>query len=783
MKRELLGLSLAFLALARGAGSTEPEKTAEPQSASVCFEVMLQATSKVPFRGQVSLKRQVTGRVEGKGERLSVSVGENGPKPCVATPSGSIWDAQIVAPGFWVRRFVLIVGNSEEQVQRLEAWPLGRVVGKLISLEKPPLLPKKLIVTTLPARSSAKNRKSPKGEIECPIDQEGRFRCEVPAAIYDLSIFAETFIPFYSWDVAVTGGGETDLKSLTLRRGASLAGWVEADVGALIDPERCRVVISPGVASGGGDLGAVEKLTQTGREVKINERGFFQAVGLAPGSYTVGVEQEGAFAEPRGPILVAVGDETYLPEPFLLKAPLDLELVVEPANDWLGRSWAVHVERSLGRGDFRTETVFEGNTSEHGVARVEKQKRGRFTVQISDSTGQKMLTEHDLEFASPAEARHTFQIRWVEIEGEVHLGKAPLRATLWFGGQHGVASIRFDSDEEGKFSGVLPRDGHWPIELTADRPRISLELHRTIEARKGRAEVNIEVPGTRLFGRVVDPEGRPAEQATVSVLESDGANQGLLTEAEGRFEFRGVAPGNLTLGAQSRRGDLVSAEQALALPDDGEIGPIELRLRATTRFAGRVRSARGVASGAVVSAMGVRPARYGNDRTRTAADGSFEVKLPTVVEGAVAVVGVSGFALTAFELRPGEKSDLFVPEAGGTVEVDLGASLRRRLVELDAWLMVFQNGMELPAHALADWARTHGEPAFGLKASRFSELAPGEYTACVVPIAARFALGQTGWSPKLAVECRSGSLVSGGTLRLAFGESEKPEAKPAEGGS
>lgn len=657
--------------------------------------------------------------------------------------------------------------------------PLGRIVGRFVSSEKPPNLPKKVIVTTLPPRSAAKNRNMAQKEVECPVDREGRFRCEMSAAVYDLSVFSEGFIPLYAWDVSVPGGGETDLKTLSLRRGASLAGWVEAEGGGVLDPAKCRVLISPTVAFGARDTGAVEKLTQMGREARVNDRGFFQVVGLDPGSYTVGVEQEGALAEPRGPIQVAAGGETYLPEPFLLKAPLDLELVVEPAKDWLGRSWAVHVERALGRGDFRTETVFEGNTSEEGVARVKNQKRGSFTVWISDSTGQKMLTEHDLEFDSPADTRHTFKIQWVEIEGEVHLGKEPLRATLWFGGQHGVTSIRFDSDEEGKFSGVLPRAGHWPIELTADRPRLSLELHRTIEARKGRADIEIEVPGTRLFGRVVDPEGRPSAQAMVSVLEGDGANQWLITEAEGRFEFRGVAPGNLTLGAQSRRGELVAAEQTLALSKDGEIGPIELALRPTARFAGRVRSARGFEGGAVVAAMGVRPARYGNDRTRTTPDGGFEVKLPTVVEGAVAVVGALGSALTAFELRPGEKADLFVSDTGGTVEIELGSPLKQRILEDDAWLMLFQNGMELPASSLADWARSHGEPAFGLTASRYSALAPGEYSACVVPLSSRLPLGQTGWSPKLAVECSSGSLAPGGTLRLKFGKSDETAAKKA----
>lgn len=751
----------------------------EPSNVSVRFEVALQVPSKAPFRGQVKLTRQGASDAQGTDSEISVVI-EAGREARIALPAGSAWEAQITAPGFWVRRFSFPVAASGDQVQRLEAWPLGKVVGRLVSAEKPPALPKKLVVTTLPLRNSAKNRAVPKGEIECPVDREGRFGCELPAATYDLSVFAESFIPLYSWDVAVAGGRETDLKTLTLRRGASLAGWVGVTGDGVVDPDRCRVVVSPTVALGGGDIGAIEKLSLMGRESRVNGRGFFQFVGLAPGTYTIGVEQEGALAEPRGPIRVAAGGETYLAEPFLLEAPLDLELVVEPAKDWLGQPWAVHVERSLGRGDLRTETVFEGRTSGEGVARAMRQKRGHFTVRISDSVGQKMLTEHDLIFNSPADARRVFEVPWVEVEGRILLGDRPLRATLWFGGKSGLSSIRFESDEEGRFSGALSRDGHWRIDVAAVAPPISLELQRRIEAREGRAEIEIEIPNTRLFGRVVGASGQPETEAVVSVLESDGSSQILFAEKSGRFDVRGVAPGLVSLGAESRRGGLSSDEQVLRLANGAEIGPIELELRDQAKFTGRVLSARGVEGGATVTVIGARPARYGYGRTRTSPDGKFEAKLPTSVEAAIAVVGALGSALTAFDLRPGASVDLFVPGGGGTIELDLGPSLGRRVTEGDAWLMLFQNGLELPLQTVSDWARSHGEPYSDGGVSRVSELAAGEYLACVVPLSARAPLTRSGWSPNLAVECRSGQLVPGGVLRLTFG---KGDEKSTAGGS
>ncbi len=783
MKGTTLWLGFLLTAVGGGAQDGGLGVVFKPLSVSVRFEVALQAPSKAPVRGRVKLTRQGARDAEGTDSEVSVAI-EAGRETRIALPAGSAWEAQVVAPGFWVRRFSFPVAGVGDQVQRLDVWPLGSVVGRLVSAEKPPALPKKLVVTTLPLRSTAKNRAVPKGEIECPVDLEGRFRCEMPAATYDLSVFVETFIPLYSWDVSVAGGGETDLKTLTLRRGASLAGWVAAGAEGVVDPEKCRVILSPTVASGGADIGAIEKLSLMGREAKVNGRGFFQFVGLAPGSYIVGVEQEGALGEPRGPIQVAAGGETYLPEPFLLEAPLDLELVVEPAKDWLGRSWAVKVERSLGPGDPRTETVFEGNTSADGVARARRQKRGMFTVRVSDSTGQKMLTEYNLVFNSPADARRVFEIPWIEVEGSVRLGDEPLQASLWFGGRSGPTSIRIDTDKEGRFAGALSREGHWRIDLAAESPPIALQLRRTLEAKKGMARLEIEVPDTRIFGRVVGPSGQPEPHAMVSALESDGSSQILSADNTGNFELRGVAPGELGLVAETLQGDLAGDQVILAVGKDSEIGPVELRLQKKARFAGRVLTAHGAAAGAAVTVLGIRPARFGSDRARAAADGSFEARLPAGTESAEAVVAALGSALTAFELKPGPSVDLTVVELGGRVEVTLGAPFARRVSEEGAFLMLFQNGLELPPYVLSAWARSHGESSSLGGRRHFPALAPGSYSACLVPVSSFLDLSQTGWSPKLAIECRSGSLAPGGTLRLEFGKSdEKPAGTAADGGS
>ncbi len=732
----------------------------------VRFEVALQSLSPVPLRGELNL---VPGDGREAPER-AVSIGsENGSR--VDLPAGSSWRVSVTAPGFWVRRLDLEVGAAGEQVERLEAWPLGFLIGRLTTTEEPPVFPQKVVVTTLPARVSSKHRNAPKGEIDCPVDGKGRFRCELPAATFDLSIFAAPYVPRYTWDVSVPAGGDADLKTIALVRGASLAGWVES-LDDPIDPESCRVSITPAVAAGGNDRGAIEKLNRMTRQERVNAHGFFQVVGLPAGQYSVAAVQGEAFTEPTGPFEVAAQGETYLPEPLRLVPPLDLELAVDPPLDPKGKPWSIHVGRAIDPIQF--EDVFDGKTSEEGSAKVPRQRPGRFSFRILNSGGQRMLTEQDVLIESQVDAVRLFKIHWIEVEGSIRLGDEPLPTSLWFGGKSGPTSIRIDSDKEGRFRGALSRDGHWRIDLAADSPPIALQLRRSLEAKEGKARLDIEVPDTRIFGRVVSPSGQPEPLGMVSVLEPDGASQILASDSAGRFELRGVAPGEVGLTAETQRGDFDSDQVILDLGTGAEIGPIELKLQKKTRFRGRVLTSRGAAGGAAVAVVGTRPARFGNDRTRTAADGRFEARLPGGVESAIAVVAALGSALTAFELKPGPSVDLLVADLRGAVEVGLGAPLTRRVAEEDVFLMLFQNGLEIPSRVLADWARSHGEPAVGGAFRRLPALAPGSYSACLVPVTAFLDLTRTGWSPKLAVECRSGSLAPGGTLRLEFG---KPDEK------
>ena len=53
------------------------------------------------------------------------------------------------------------------------------------------------------------------------------------------------------------------------------------------------------------------------------------------------------------------------------------------------------------------------------------------------------------------------------LVGRIQRGGEPLEdAMVWFGGMYGFERVSFRSREEGRFSGFLPREGYWPVEVT-----------------------------------------------------------------------------------------------------------------------------------------------------------------------------------------------------------------------------------------------------------------------------------------------------------------------------
>ena len=692
---------------------------------------------------------------------MVVSLSQEGAK--VEVPEASSWDVRAAFPAFWVAPETLTLRKAESaRTLILKLWPMGKLSG---SLTPPPkvALPQELKASF--RRLPFIHANSPEGSAACTLGKKGAFECEVPAGSFDLSLHAPGFIPVYRWNAGVEPGKATALGTIALRQGASVAGWVTTEEGALA---RGKAIarLAPLVAPGGGAQIA-ERLKRMVVEQPVDERGFFQLGGMPPGAYLLEIKHPGYAPAKVFPLDVWQGSETLLKDTVVLRRPLELEVTVQPPLDWLGRPWQAEILRAADFvATYPDEPAFSGSLSLEGRAVVRGQAPGTYKISLTDSLDNRFYSD-TVVVADQEDARFDVTLSVVMVRGKVAYGKEPLSASLSFGGANGAIRALMQSDTEGAFEGILPRGGDWVVEIGAVTPALRTWAKVSAEPDKtGQAEVEIRIPGTLVFGRVVDHEGKPLAHASVDLLTKD---RPLDTPAdkEGQFEFRGVPEGPVMLSATySEGGTRWTGEAAFTSAVDGqETGPIELRLQKVKPLRGFVETARGPLAGAGVMLFALRPLVPFSYSTRTELDGTFAAEVPGFSEAIQAVVSPPGHALKAYEVPlDGNAIALNPPVQGGALHVAWPFS-PEEIQAQGLKPVILQNGLILPPFVLASWARGHGESYSFPGGMKVPNLAPGEYRVCMFQMDAvpewelYRRLGE-------ARACASGYLEAGDTLQL-----------------
>lgn len=752
-----------------------------PAPHAACIDFKLEARTGF----QIAAPERLAGEL-----RLREKASESEPVPIaiaagkarVCRPAGSEAEVSASVAGYWIRRETVLFGPAGSRGEaKLTLWPLGRLVGELKRPDSRPPAPREILVTTLPPRGGSRGQEPPKGQISCPVDPAGRFRCELPAAAYDLSFSLAPYAPVYRWQAKVPAGRSLDLGPLPLRLGASVAGWVATDDGSPIDPGRCRVRLRPLEAAGRLDPRVVDQIDGSTIETRIGADGFFQLFGVRPGIYEIEAEMPPYAPARRSTVEVVEGAESALREPLRFLPKSDLALEIDPPQDWLGRPWRIKATRWIQkgvRGDW--QNTWEGETDAEGVAKLTEQAEGPFHVLVFDSRGTRFLDDESVVLRSaPAVAR--LDVRWVDLEGTVRLGRDPLEADLRFGFTIADAP-RFRSDAEGRFQGVLPKDGPWRVEIQAADGDFSSQVVAEVEAdRDGRASLSIELPDTRLFGQVVMPDGAPAAEAAV-LLQAGEVGTRIQTDAQGRFNFRGLPPGSAFLQAEGKASPdaptLKARADGLPLVADSSYGPVELRLAPSRTLRGRVVSP----LGAVVSASLYVEAGEGmplRSQSRTDLSGEFSAEIPADATRARISVLAPGRALQAFSVPTDAEPTLQLSTEAGDVEVEASWLPDAKGRERGSWIAV-QNGLLLPMPFLYQWIdlQNGDRAALGREGKmKIGHLPPASYQFCNVTMNDLIAFQLTGALPSAAV-CAGGVLAAGGTLRLKVPEpSRRPSAE------
>lgn len=733
---------------------------------------------------------------------------------------------EVRVPGFWAPSRVVSAGAGE-----VELWlvPTGTLVGEL---ERPrgTSLPTALDLDFGPASHLQTLAAAPSGElagrVSCPVDPEGRWRCEVPRGTHDLRWHAPGFASVLRFDVAVAAGEARELDALSLVPGAAVLGFVElplpAPAGGSRSGQQASVESAPelteppaephcgglaGEPSGqaAGDPGeesaeppagepserpAAEPAGEPGaqpapqpqraaprvtvrlvpaggssprhdtrrrlgyleQEAEIGPEGLFQFTGLRAGSYRVVASAQGLVPAESPLVRVLEGRESRLSEPLRLRPPAVQEVWVSPARTPAGERWRVLLARPG-----VPEPPAVCLTGPTGACRFDELAPGEYRLTVEGPPGSVWHQER-VEVAEGALPLRV-DLPLVPVEGVILLGDHPLRARMVFHRDDEERGVELFSDHDGRFHGHLPGDGEWWVDAWFERRGAEHSLGAVTVERPPAGErhrIELELPDTRVRGRVVGPGGGAVTGARAHLLREPRGERGTSsarTGDDGSFRLWGLEEGRYRARASGRRSAARSDPFEVR---DGETAEVEVRLPGTVPLEGRVRSGDGPVAGAEVHLLAVPVERGGGvARVVTGPGGGFRAEVP---------VGTT--AVRAAVLAPGRAARIgrwTLPRSGPLVlRVDsLGGTLRLSGSSgLAAGLPLERDGAWVYLGVFHRWSRLHGLPGgLGRDTWTLPHMAAGTYRLCRSP----------------AGPCSEGTLAVGGVLDLAL-------PPPAEGG-
>ncbi len=556
-------LGLACGLLVPSVSLAQEPASAEPELGEGVAKVVLKA---VPYRGGPAKVTLVTTNAEGVEQEVpltsdqvyEVYLFEPGPWR-VRPSSGS---------GFWGRATLIdldsvasdgiasVEGEAEVQpevvpVFEVPVYPAVEVSGRVVGAYRPGGVLRIGLGDVDPENTDP--RFHLRGEVvRCPVDGDGRWSCDLPAALVHLVFWRPGHSPEYRWNASLGGRRQFALGDQTLVPGASLAGFVAAGPGFTSFVDHCVAQVSAGDPA----------LWRTGPEsvlatIEVAGDGFFQARGLEAGRHWIQVDCGDRVAARAGPYELTENAETFPRRRVRLARSHVLDVFVQPGDPPYGSHWLALL-RQIRENDspgFRSRFVrkeYPQQTAvvENGHARFQVPGDGAFTVEIQDANGGLFGALDYLEVVGDQSA--VVELELVSVVGQLTLEGAPLEGYVFFGGRGGSPDLIFRSGEDGWFRGALPGREDWRVDVVSAEHQVSHSFH-DVDVPPNEA-LTLEIADTVVEGRVVFAEtGEPAGGARVRFETADEriVHQ-TVTGDDGTFSARGVPVGWIRISASPR---------------------------------------------------------------------------------------------------------------------------------------------------------------------------------------------------------------------------------------
>jgi len=358
---------------------------------------------------------------------------EAGPDGAVLDLSDGVWQLQASAPGYWSQGAEVVVSRQASASVRIALWPAATLHGEILSTGGEPL-PEALevrldaipdtaeVISTQQASVQQPKSRPDHAELRCRIE-EGSWKCQGPAGLFDMRLEAMGYTPQYQWGVSLKAAENTDLGRTPLLRTASVFGRAVRRDGSN-PPGPCRATLRPEAMRG---VSVAESETarpgETSFSVPLSQRGYFQVLGVSPGMYVLDVECLAASGVRE--VSVQANTETRI-DPLLLLGELTLDINIAPKADPAGLPWQLTVDAtapSLRRLADKARTSEDGRWERRGLA------AGSYRVMVNSSDGTPWL-QRDLELGAGS-GPLSLRMAFARVAGET----APLLFTA-FGNQY-----------------------------------------------------------------------------------------------------------------------------------------------------------------------------------------------------------------------------------------------------------------------------------------------------------------------------------------------------------
>jgi hypothetical protein len=646
----------------------------------------------MPLEGVLRLQRVASPEAEARpGSEASVrEVAVSGGVVEIPLPKESWWKVEADIPGYWLPPTVIDSRREEANLRLVRAGEV-RVRTAVPRNERPPeeltvrFVPPSRDILLRPREEPPPEPHALRGQSRCQRGAVGEWTCALPSGDLDLRFHASGFASEFLWKVPVPAGRTIDLGRLALVPGAAVLGRLELPSDPELDPESVGLELAPETFESLNPQ--VRRLSRT---AVLHESGLFQFRDLAPGTYRLTAHAEGWAPAERTSIEVRAGLETELIWPLELQRPAAIEICFDPpvppgvrlpADTWKA---VLHAETT----ELRQPLL--GTVGEDGCWRQTEVQPGWYRLTVTDGRRSHWL-ERRISIP-PGDFRLDLELPLIAVEGTITRGGQPIRARLTFervrpaeGDEPAqTRQMVFYSDPEGVFSGALTEEGRWWVKagFNGSRSEQLLEAVEIERPQRGPLAIDLEVPDTRLTGRVVNEDGEGIARVPISAFRVpidpvDGSAAKSRTDAdgEGRFSLEGLPAGRYRVSAFTAGGSAQAEVDVLELTESPEL---ELVIGDGIELAGRVVSARGPVIGARILALPEleRPRAIAMQNVITDVTGEFTLSVPADAVSLRLLVLPPGHAARMLRVAADQQGPLVVTvdDVGGTLVVDGGGS-------------------------------------------------------------------------------------------------------------